>query len=254
MLLGINAHVQNDMPFMLAAITLRDAKGRSRKDDHDAENKILDDAFDEVVREVARRYDPLASLQLESTRPSSDVFGAELVKRWREGVWRNAERLVNAETDEEREAVAESIHPQAALSAQTSSPPDAAGTGDPRRYCAANRPADSVAQLRGATARTRSRRTVNHPQEPEALSAVRGSGTFERAGVAGLASTGAHGGRRSCARGGVPRPAARLRGRRVGGPGAASARRGGRGSTGATGRWRRSSRTGRCSAWRRSTT
>ena len=117
MLLGINAHVQNDMPFMLAAITLRDAQGRSRKDDHDAENEILNDAYDEVVREVARRYDPLASLFLESTSPGSDIFGAELVKGWREGVWRNAERLVAAKNGAERRQVAESIQLQAGATA-----------------------------------------------------------------------------------------------------------------------------------------
>ena len=117
MLLGINAHVQNDMPFMLAAITLRDAHGRSRKDDHDAENEILDDAFDEVAREVVRRYDPLARIQLQTISPGSDIFGAELVKSWREGVWRNAEALVDAKSDAERAQVAERIKAQASLTA-----------------------------------------------------------------------------------------------------------------------------------------
>lgn len=119
MLLGINAHVQNDMPFMLAAITLRNARGRSRKDDHDAENRILDDAFDEVAREVGRRYDPLATTVLLGASPATDVFGAELVKLWREGVWRNAERLVNAKTAQERTQVADSIHAQAAVTARS---------------------------------------------------------------------------------------------------------------------------------------
>ena len=119
MLLGINAHVQNDMPFMLAAITLRNAKGHSRKDDHDAENAILDDAFDEVSREVGRRYDSLATTILIGGAPVTDVFGAELVKGWRESVWRNAERLVNAKSDAERAQVADSIHAQAALTARS---------------------------------------------------------------------------------------------------------------------------------------
>ncbi len=139
MLLGINAHVQNDMPFMLAAITLRNAKGRSRKDDHDAENVILDDAFDEVSAEVGRRYDPLATTILIGGAPVTDVFGAELVKGWREGVWRNAERLVNARSDAERAQVAESIHAQAALTAQSilagaQMPPGYRATRD--AYCA----------------------------------------------------------------------------------------------------------------------
>ena len=42
MLLGINAHVQNDMPFVLAQLGLRDRKGQSRKPDHDNFNEVLD--------------------------------------------------------------------------------------------------------------------------------------------------------------------------------------------------------------------
>ena len=122
MLLGINAHVQNDMPFMMAALTLRDSKGRSRKQDHDAENAILDDAFDEVVKELARRYDPLIALETYDLSPATDVFGVELVKIWREGVWRNAERLVNAKTDADRAQVAQSIHTQAEATARMMEP------------------------------------------------------------------------------------------------------------------------------------
>jgi hypothetical protein len=118
MLLGINAHVQNDMPFVLAALTLRDAKGRSRKDDHDRFNEVLNAAFEGVVREIARRFDPLAALETYQLSPATDVFGIELVRLWREGVWRNAERLVNAKSDAERKQVADSIHLQAAASAR----------------------------------------------------------------------------------------------------------------------------------------
>jgi hypothetical protein len=139
MLLGINAHVQNDMPFLLAKLTLRDAKGRSRKADHDAENKILDDAFDEVVTQIARRYDPLTAVETTDLSPATDVFGIELVKLWREGVWRNAERLVNAKTAADRQQVADSIHAQAAatalsIEAATQGPPGYRAQRD--AYCA----------------------------------------------------------------------------------------------------------------------
>ncbi|MEA2168902.1 MAG: hypothetical protein QOF76_2202 [Solirubrobacteraceae bacterium] len=139
MLLGINAHVQNDMPFLLAQITLRDSQGRSRRADHNAENAILDDAFDEVVALIGRRYDPLTTLETTDLSPVTDVFAMELVKTWREGVWRNAERLVNAKTDAEREFVADGIHQQAAstamlIEAATQGPPGYRATRD--AYCA----------------------------------------------------------------------------------------------------------------------
>ena len=56
MLLGINAHVQNDMPFVLAALGLRTRGGESRKTDHDAINQVLDRSYE---RRRARGARPL---------------------------------------------------------------------------------------------------------------------------------------------------------------------------------------------------
>ena len=118
MLLGINAHVQNDMPFVLAAITLRDADGRSRKPDHDRMNEVLNQAFETVVKQVSARYDPLAALETHQLSPVTDYFGIELVRVMREAVWRNAERLVQARTPAQYQLVADSIHGQAEATAQ----------------------------------------------------------------------------------------------------------------------------------------
>jgi hypothetical protein len=109
MLLGINAHVQNDMPFVLAALALRDRQGRSRKPDHDKGNKVLNSGYERVVRAVQQRFDPLISVTNASWSPIDDVAGLEVVRQWREQVWRNAERLVNAESDAEWAEVASSI-------------------------------------------------------------------------------------------------------------------------------------------------
>jgi hypothetical protein len=140
MLLGINAHVQNDMPFVLAALTIRDAKGNSRKPDHDAVNEILNRAFEGVVKQVSARYDPFTAFETWRISPASDYFGIEMVRLWREGVWRNAERLVNAKSEDERKAVAESIHFQAeatarAIQAAALAPPGYRAQRD--AYCAA---------------------------------------------------------------------------------------------------------------------
>jgi hypothetical protein len=114
MLLGINAHVQNDMPFVIAALGLRTKDGRSRKADHDLVNEVLDRAYDRVVGEVTARYDPFVATSNAPWSPGDDVLGLEMVKEWREVVWRNAERLVNATSDEERRAIAEDIRTRAA--------------------------------------------------------------------------------------------------------------------------------------------
>ena len=73
-------------------------------------------------------------------QPDWEERSAELVRAWREGVWRNAERLTNAKSDAERAQVADSIHQQAAASARLI---QAAGMGPPgyratrAAYCAA---------------------------------------------------------------------------------------------------------------------
>jgi hypothetical protein len=114
MLLGINAHVQNDMPFVLAQLGLRDRKGEARKPDHDLFNHVLSNGYERVVAQVGERFDSSMAITNPPGVPVDDVAGLEIVRQWRENVWRNAERLVNAQSDEERAAVAADIQAYAA--------------------------------------------------------------------------------------------------------------------------------------------
>jgi hypothetical protein len=114
MLLGINAHVQRDMPYVMASVGLRKPDGSSRKPDHDAGNKILAAGYERIVRDAERRYDPFIAVSNSSATPLDDFGGLEMVKGWREGVWRNAERLLNARTEAERQVVVQSIEQNAA--------------------------------------------------------------------------------------------------------------------------------------------
>jgi hypothetical protein len=137
MLLGINAHVQNDMPFVVAALGLRSPKGASRKPDHDKVNLILDAAYEPVVRAVSRRYDPFVNTTNASWNPLDDAGGLEMVKGWREEVWRNAERLLNAKSGAERRQVATQIHQGAAAWARTIAAPQTPNYRAQRdAYCA----------------------------------------------------------------------------------------------------------------------
>ena len=114
MLLGINAHVQNDMPFLLAALGQRTKDGTTRKPDHDKMNEILDAAYERVVRQIEDRFDPILSLTNARWTFADDYAGIEMVKQWREQVWRNAERLLAAKTPDERAQVAQQIQDYAA--------------------------------------------------------------------------------------------------------------------------------------------
>lgn len=138
MLLGINAHVQNDMPFVLASLGLHTRDGRSRKPDHDFTNGTLNRGYPRVVAAVRRRFDPSMDLSNSPLIPLDDLAGLELTRTWREVVWRNAERLLNARSDAERARVAKSIEDYAALNARLIAAAGLPAYGAARdAYCAA---------------------------------------------------------------------------------------------------------------------
>ena len=138
MLLGINAHVQRDMPYVVAALGVRRPSGASRKPDHDRANDVLNSAYERIVREVGERYDPLLFTTNASWNPLDNIAGLEAVKGWREGVWRNAERLLTARSDAERSLVEATIEGNAATWARLMAAPQAPGYRAQRDgYCAA---------------------------------------------------------------------------------------------------------------------
>jgi hypothetical protein len=115
MLLGINAHVQNDMPFVIAALGVREPDGTSRKPDHDAMNEALNRGYEPVVEAVRQRFDPSMSVTNTQLVTLDNIGGLELARTWREVVWRNAERLLRADTQAQVDRVAADIHSNAAL-------------------------------------------------------------------------------------------------------------------------------------------
>ena len=142
MLLGINAHVQNDMPFVVAALGTRTRSGESRKPDHDAVNAVLTKAYQPVVHAIRDHYDNLVGVTNSDATPLDDFAGLNLVRGWREKVWREAERLDNAKTMKERQQIAAEIQQYAAdnaraiANANLTLPPNYRQTRD--AYCAAH--------------------------------------------------------------------------------------------------------------------
>jgi len=96
--LGMNAHIQRDLPVALAAAGLVDGRGVSHKGDHDRVNAILTAVLDPIEAELVRRYDPLFGTADVSPIPADEQAALEMLKAWREGAWRNAERLALART------------------------------------------------------------------------------------------------------------------------------------------------------------
>ena len=138
-LLGMNAHINNDLPFVLYRMGLFNSDGTSRKPDHDKVNSVLFDAYGDAAVDSARRFDPSMA---PSTAPGSGETSIQSVVGWREEAWRNAERLASAANDAERALIGAQISQAATLEAQAIKAAYSNGPGqssaDRDAYCAAH--------------------------------------------------------------------------------------------------------------------
>jgi hypothetical protein len=131
-----NAHVQHDLPYAYAEMGLRTPAGASRKPDHDGVNDINTEVFDPIEDEIAQRYDPYMSLMDAKPSPLDEYGAMELVKAWREGAWRHAERLMNATTPAERAEIDDEIETTSAIWARAIATPALPGYRAQRdAYC-----------------------------------------------------------------------------------------------------------------------
>ena len=132
-----NAHVQHDLPFVYEQMGLRARNGKSHKPDHDAVNAINAAVFDPIEKYIAAHYDP--SFQtFDLAVPIEEIGVIEMIKAWREGAWRNGERLLNAETKADRREVVDSIRQTSALWAGMISSGGLPGTRETRdAFCLA---------------------------------------------------------------------------------------------------------------------
>jgi hypothetical protein len=118
LLLGMNAHINRDLAFVLAGTGLVSPDGASYKRDYDAVEQWLYDATAPLMAEFAARFDPTID-------DTSDPLGLgnwtlfQMVSAWRENAWRNAELLVSAPTPAARAVVAAAIEAEANAAAQS---------------------------------------------------------------------------------------------------------------------------------------
>ena len=125
LLLFSNAHAQHDLPFSYASMGLRTRAGVPRKHDHDGVNEINVRVIPGVKAEIERRYDPSFR---DVPGPLDEMAGLEPTKSWREGAWRNAERLVSAPAGAARERVAGQIRAYSAAWGRAIAAPQQPGT------------------------------------------------------------------------------------------------------------------------------
>jgi hypothetical protein len=113
--LGMNAHINRDLPFVLYASGLVGSDGTSGKSDYDAVEQWLNDDTAPLLAEAAQRFDPTID---DTNNPLLDYLSFQMVSAWREGAWRNAELLAAAPDAAARALVAQSIENNANLIAQ----------------------------------------------------------------------------------------------------------------------------------------
>jgi Family of unknown function (DUF5995) len=113
--LGMNAHINRDLPFVLYASGLVESDGSSGKSDYDAVEKWLNDDTAPLLAEAAQRFDPTID---DTNNPLIDYLAFQMVSAWRENAWRNAEALAAAPNAATRALVAQHIESNANLIAQ----------------------------------------------------------------------------------------------------------------------------------------
>lgn len=118
LMLGLSAHVNRDLPLVLAEIGLVRPDGSSRKDDHNKVNQFLVRVVQPVIAEVARRFDPTADDGSVDGTTLDETATLQLLFGWREEAWRNAERIALADTPAEKAAVIRSIEHAALVKAE----------------------------------------------------------------------------------------------------------------------------------------
>jgi Family of unknown function (DUF5995) len=117
LLLGMNAHVNRDLAFVLAAIGLVQPNGSSRKADHDKVNQFLNVVMEPLLLEAGARFDPHV-INVRTPYGTGYTALLQLLVAWRELAWRNAELLVAAPTELARSLVAQEIETAAAVEAR----------------------------------------------------------------------------------------------------------------------------------------
>lgn len=123
-LLGMNAHINNDLPLVAAEMLRAEQDEGSvfrtvrRRFDHDQINRVLHEVIPTVESEVARSYGRWI-LSLGRVMGTLDQTLATFeLKTWRDNVWRNARFLLAAETEAEQAMVIHFIQQDALRTAQ----------------------------------------------------------------------------------------------------------------------------------------
>ncbi|MBL7498367.1 hypothetical protein I6A84_18735 [Frankia sp. CNm7] len=107
-LLGMNAHINRDLPYVLAGLGLVAPDGTSRHADHLKVNEFLDRVAESMLEEAAVRFDPTID-DLDSPYGITYTAFMQIIAVWRESAWLNARLLATASSPAARALVGRTI-------------------------------------------------------------------------------------------------------------------------------------------------
>ncbi len=98
LLLGMTAHVVNDLPLALCEVGMVNARGESRIGDYHTINEVLAHAIDGIQSEIRRRYDPLLGVLDQCAESYDEIITGYGLRISRATSWYNAQRLLDPDS------------------------------------------------------------------------------------------------------------------------------------------------------------
>ena len=117
MLLGVNAHVNNDLPLALQRVSI-DPDRMRRRDDHNAVNAVLASITERATQRIAALYAPGLTAMDGCAGEIDELLSAFSLQVARDSAWESAVALANARTVVEGALAARLISSRAAVMAR----------------------------------------------------------------------------------------------------------------------------------------
>jgi hypothetical protein len=117
MLLGVNAHVNNDLPFALDGVSIGPSRSDRRRD-HDAVNAVLGAVTELATERIASLYAPGLTTLDDCAGALDEMVSAFSLQIARDSAWESAVSLANARDRIERELAGKLISVRASIMAR----------------------------------------------------------------------------------------------------------------------------------------
>jgi hypothetical protein len=117
LVLGINAHINHDLPLALIAVTI-DPNRPIRYSDHCKVNDVLRAATDPMQQRIGQLYAPILNLLDQACDHLDEDIACFSVEKARESAWLAAVALANAHDDTERSALRAGLNDRSAVLAR----------------------------------------------------------------------------------------------------------------------------------------